>query len=201
MMNAVSAPVQTTLGAKPLIQRKEVVAAQGRLNKLPHKFKDYFNPKEAVAFLFDDIQSTLQKGYSFSEIAETIGEDGWAISEQSLKYFYNRFRAERKDDKPETRKKIASSKKADTELDRLAAQSIEATLGSASAQKGKPSDAQVSSIDDAKPSVTEPPKNTQNESQHKSKDAAPDKSAPSAKEADSKRNATHFDLSPDTEDI
>ena len=201
MINAVSAPVQTTLGAKPLIQRKEVVAAQGRLNKLPHKFKDYFNPKEAVAFLFNDIQSTLQKGYSFGEIAETIGKGGWAISEQSLKYFYKRFSAEHKDDKPEKRKKIASSRKADTELDRLAAQSIEATLGSASAQKGKPSDAQVSSIDDAKPSVPETPKSSKNESQHKSKDTVPDKSAPSAKEADAKRNDAHFELSPDSDDL
>ena len=201
MINAVSAPVQTTLGAKPLIQRKDVVAAQSRLNKLPHKFKDYFNPKEAVAFLFNDIQSTLQKGYSFGEIAETIGKDGWVISEQSLKYFYKRFNAEHKDDKPEKRKKIASSKKADTELDRLAAQSIEATLGSASAKKEKQSDAQVSSIDDAKPSVPETPKSSKNESQHNSEDTAPDKSASSAKEADAKRNDTHFDLSPDSDDL
>ena len=96
----------TTKGSKTFILIKAVEGLRGQFGKLPVKDKTRFEAKDAVAFLYKDIQMTLQKGYSMSEISEFIKTSiGWEISAESLRYFCKRFRMEERKGKNATQKK------------------------------------------------------------------------------------------------
>lgn len=66
------------------------------LRSLPEKQKTRYATREAVGFLYEEIQSALNKNYSMEEISELLRSSGWEIQENSLKYFWRLFRHEEK---------------------------------------------------------------------------------------------------------
>ena len=66
------------------------------LRSLPEKQKTRYATREAVGFLYEEIQSALNKNYSMEEISGLLRSSGWEIQENSLKYFWRLFRHEEK---------------------------------------------------------------------------------------------------------
>lgn len=88
------------------------------LRSLPEKQKTRYATKEAVGFLYEEIQSALNKNYSMEEISELLRSSGWEIQENSLKYFWRLFRHEEKRNDTSTSKdlKRLKSKKDEKKL-------------------------------------------------------------------------------------
>lgn len=66
------------------------------LKQLPRKGRPL---REVIAFLSEEIQQTLAKGYSYTELASFLGERGIAIAEHTLRQYLaeaNKTKAQKK---------------------------------------------------------------------------------------------------------
>ena len=96
------------VGIKTFVSVELLEKIQGRLMELPEKHKTQLEAKEAIAFLYQDICSALEKDYTLSEISQLLQSSGWEITENSLKYFWRISRIEK--EKEKKGKKNAPSK-------------------------------------------------------------------------------------------
>ena len=96
------------VGIKTFVSVELLEKIQGRLMELPEKQKTQLEAKDAIAFLYQDICSALEKNYTLSEISQLLQSSGWAITENSLKYFWRISRIEK--EKERNAKKNAGKK-------------------------------------------------------------------------------------------
>lgn len=164
-------------GAKTFFLIKELTGLLEHMRNLPRKEKSRLETKDAVAFLYEDIQSAVQKGYSLEEVAEIISSFGWFISEKSLRYYCKVCRKEIKNSKS---RKTGSRKepmaKSISEQTQLLFQNT--TEGDETEKKYAPE--------------------THREVTERKSEALKGKFA---EEKEKKRKGTYFDLPPDTEDL
>ena len=98
------------VGIKTFVSVELLEKIQGRLMELPEKQKTQLEAKDAIAFLYQDICSALEKNYTLSEISQLLQSSGWAITENSLKYFWRISRIEKEKEKERNGKKNPGKK-------------------------------------------------------------------------------------------
>lgn len=73
----------------PVTQTAIEQAAQA-LQSLPDKPKENLSLREAVELMQDSITAALEKGYTYEDVADMLGDQGMKIAPSSLRYYLAR---------------------------------------------------------------------------------------------------------------
>lgn len=164
------------------------------LRSLPEKQKTRYATREAVGFLYEEIQSALNKNYSMEEISELLRSSGWEIQENSLKYFWRLFRHKEK------RNDTSTSK----DLKRLKSKKDEKKL-TPKRQKNKQNEEDHKAETQSADLLSNALNSTEDASQKKEKEKISIKKHPkitvNSGSGDVEKLNVHFELPPDTEEL
>ena len=160
------------------------------MRALPEKENLRLDTRNAVALLYGEIQSALEKGYSLEELAEMLTSSGWIITESSLRYYCKLCRHNNiKNNKSSKSKNVKGRKEAPS---KATPEHLEESLHG----KSEEGTSEQKHATEAVEKLTEPA------SQTKSRKRAPEKEATTLSEDGNKeRKDAHFELPPDTEDL
>ena len=178
----------TKVGIKTFVSVKLLEKIQGLLMELPEKRKTQLEAKDAIAFLYQDIRSALEKDYTLGEISQLLQSSGWEITENSLRYFWKMSRLENEKEKRSKRNVPSKNARKDqgTQLARAVTEDNALAEAAKLALSGERKEVEL----DAKSTNTK----------HKEKSGSTS-SVEDRIKRDEKRKDSHFELQPDTEDL
>lgn len=208
MLGTVVEPI-CKVGSKILVSRQLLEEIQSQLVGLPEKQKNQLEIKEAVAFLYQGVQSAIQKNYSTDEITALIRSAGWVSKDNSMKHFWRLFRSEDKNSKnrkitpmktvskdrhDQTQEAIKHGKNVSAEIPEACSKLTETN---APATKGTQKNTPIENTQRESPIEKTTPVSAQPKSE-KIVATPPDGTG---KDAALPQNSAHFELPPDTDDL